>query len=77
MDRTLVICKPDAVERGLVGEIISRFERKGLHLVAVELRHLDEEVLSVHYEEHLEKRFMETWCLSCQVSSGGYGRRGT
>jgi len=53
----LVICKPDAVERGLVGEIISRFERKGLHLVAVELRHLDEEVLSVHYEEHLEKPF--------------------
>ena len=50
MDRTLVICKPDAVERGLVGEIISRFERKGLHLVAVE-------VLSVHYEEHLEKPF--------------------
>ena len=57
MDRTLVICKPDAVERGLVGEIISRFERKGLHLVAVELRHLDEEVLSVHYEEHLQKPF--------------------
>ncbi|MAT37849.1 MAG: nucleoside-diphosphate kinase [Acidimicrobiaceae bacterium] len=57
MDKTLVICKPDAVERGLVGEIISRFERKGLHLVAVELRHLDEEVLSVHYEEHLEKPF--------------------
>ncbi len=57
MDRTLVICKPDAVERGLVGEIISRFERKGLHLLAVELRHLDEEVLSVHYEEHLEKPF--------------------
>ncbi len=57
MDRTLVICKPDAVERGLVGEIISRFERKGLRLVAVELRHLDEEVLSVHYEEHLEKPF--------------------
>ncbi len=57
MDKTLVICKPDAVDRGLVGEIISRFERKGLHLVAVELRHLDEEVLSVHYEEHLEKPF--------------------
>ena len=61
MDRTLVICKPDAVERGLVGEIISRFERKGLHLVAVELRHLDEEVLSVHYEEHLEKPFYGGW----------------
>ena len=57
MDRTLVICKPDAVERGLVGEIISRFENKGLSLVAAELRSLDEEVLSVHYAEHVEKPF--------------------
>ena len=57
MDRTLVICKPDAVERGLVGEIISRFERKGLNLVAVELRHLNEETLSAHYAEHLDKPF--------------------
>ncbi len=57
MDRTLVICKPDAVERGLVGEIISRFESKGLNLVAVQLRSLDEETLSVHYSEHVEKPF--------------------
>jgi len=57
MDRTLVICKPDAVERGLVGEIISRFESKGLNLVAAELRSLDEEILSVHYAEHVEKPF--------------------
>lgn len=57
MDRTLVICKPDAVERGLVGEIISRFENKGLGVVAAELRSLDEEVLSVHYAEHVEKPF--------------------
>ena len=55
MDRTLVICKPDAVERGLVGEIISRLENKGLSLVAAELRSLDEETLSVHYVEHVEK----------------------
>ena len=39
MNRTLVICKPDAVERGLVGEIVGRLERKGLRLVAAELRH--------------------------------------
>ena len=57
MDRTLVICKPDAVERGLVGEIISRFEDKGLNLAAAELRSLDEEILSVHYAEHVEKPF--------------------
>lgn len=57
MDRTLVICKPDAVERGLVGEIVGRFEHKGLTIVAAELRSLDEEILSVHYEEHVEKPF--------------------
>ncbi len=57
MDRTLVICKPDAVERGLVGEILSRFERKGLKLVAMELRTLDEATLGRHYEEHVGKGF--------------------
>jgi nucleoside-diphosphate kinase len=56
-DRTFVIIKPDAVERGLAGEIISRFERKGLRVVALELRTLDEELLSRHYEEHREKGF--------------------
>ncbi len=57
MDRTLVICKPDAVERGLVGEIISRLERKGLRLVAVELRTLDADTLGRHYAEHVDKPF--------------------
>lgn len=57
MNRTLVICKPDAVERGLAGEILSRIERKGLRLVAVELRHIDETVASLHYEEHQGKGF--------------------
>ncbi len=57
MDRTLVICKPDAVERGLVGEIIGRLERKGLKLVAAELRTIDEETAGRHYEEHREKPF--------------------
>ena len=46
MSRTLVICKPDAVERGYVGEIVSRFERKGLRLVAGELRLLDADTLA-------------------------------
>ena len=59
MDRTLVICKPDAVERGLVGEIIGRFERKGLTLVAAELRTIDAELAGVHYEEHQGKGFYD------------------
>ena len=57
MNRTLVICKPDAVERGLVGEILGRFERKGLRLVAVELRTLDADLLARHYSEHVGKGF--------------------
>ena len=59
MDRTLVICKPDSVERGLVGEILRRFEIRGLKLVAVELRTLDTETLARHYEEHLGKPFYD------------------
>lgn len=56
-DRTLVICKPDAVERGLVGTILNRFERRGLSIAALELRTLDEELLARHYEEHVGKGF--------------------
>ena len=59
MERTLVICKPDAVERGLVGEIIGRLERKGLTLVAVEHRTVSVELASVHYAEHEGKPFFE------------------
>jgi nucleoside-diphosphate kinase len=51
-DRTFVICKPDAVERGLSGEIVARLERKGLRLVAAELRTIDEATAKKHYEEH-------------------------
>ena len=59
MDRTLVICKPDAVERGLVGEIVGRLERKGLRLAAAELRILDPDVLARHYAEHVGKGFYD------------------
>jgi nucleoside-diphosphate kinase len=55
--RTLVLCKPDAVERGLVGEIVGRLERKGLTIVALELRQIDEELAGRHYEEHRDKPF--------------------
>jgi len=57
MDRTLVICKPDAVERGLVGEIVSRLERKQLRIVAMELRQIDELIAGRHYAEHEGKPF--------------------
>jgi nucleoside-diphosphate kinase len=56
-DRTLVLLKPDAVERGLVGEIIGRFEAKGLLIVAMDQRTLDKETLARHYEEHVGKGF--------------------
>lgn len=55
-----MICKPDAVERGYVGEIVSRLERKGLKLVAAELRSLDAETLGRHYEEHQGKPFYDS-----------------
>ena len=57
MDRTLVICKPDAVERGLVGEIIARFERRNLKIVALEQRLVDEATAARHYAEHEGKGF--------------------
>ena len=59
MDRTLVICKPDAVERGLVGEILGRFERRNLTIVAAELRTIEVDTAAVHYEEHQGKGFYE------------------
>jgi nucleoside-diphosphate kinase len=59
VNRTLVICKPDAVERGLSGEIIARLERKGMRLVAAELRVLDRDTAASHYAEHEGKGFYE------------------
>ena len=56
-DRTLVLLKPDAVERGLVGQILARFEAKGLRIVALDLRTLDADTLARHYEEHVGKGF--------------------
>ncbi|HZM57076.1 MAG TPA: nucleoside-diphosphate kinase [Acidimicrobiales bacterium] len=63
MGRTLVIAKPDAVERGLSGEIIGRIERKGLRLVAAELRTITAEVAGRHYAEHQGKPFFEELVL--------------
>jgi len=56
-ERTLVLIKPDGVERQLIGEIISRIERKGLKITALELRQVSEELASRHYAEHDGKPF--------------------
>ena len=58
VERTLFICKPDAVERGLVGEVLRRLETKGLRVVAAELRTIDEDTARRHYAEHEGKPFL-------------------
>jgi nucleoside-diphosphate kinase len=57
VSRTLILVKPDAFERGLSGEVIARFERKGLRLAALKLITIDEEFAKQHYAEHAEKPF--------------------
>jgi len=58
-DRTLVICKPDAVERRLVGEIISRLERKGLRIAEMRMETITKEIAGQHYGEHQGKPFYD------------------
>jgi nucleoside-diphosphate kinase len=57
MSRSLVLIKPDAVRRGLVGEILGRFERKGLLVEAMVLREMDAALADEHYADHVEKAF--------------------
>jgi len=57
MQRTLVLCKPDTVQRGLVGRVVSRFEEKGLKLVGMKMLQIDESLAGRHYAEHVEKPF--------------------
>lgn len=59
MDRTLILVKPDAFARGLTGEIITRFERKGLQLVAMKLMRLDAAIATHHYADHAGKPFFD------------------
>jgi nucleoside-diphosphate kinase len=70
MQRTLVLCKPDAVQRGIVGRIIARFERKGLKIAGLKMVAVDEELASRHYAEHLKKAFypeLKAFITSCPV----------
>ncbi len=57
MERTLIIAKPDAVQRGLVGEIVRRLEQKGLKLIGMKMMSLDDAILKDHYIEHVDKSF--------------------
>lgn len=59
MERTLIIIKPDAVQRGLIGEIITRFERRGLRIAALKLMHIGEALARRHYAVHEGKSFFE------------------
>ncbi len=67
-ERTLVLIKPDAVQRGLIGEVLSRFERKGLTLAAMKLMRLDRELACRHYAAHADKDFFEP--LIAFITSG-------
>jgi nucleoside-diphosphate kinase len=58
-ERTLVLVKPDGVQRGLIGEVVSRIERKGLRLVSLELKSVDRGLAEQHYAEHEGKGFYE------------------
>lgn len=68
MEKTLVFLKPDAVQRGLVGEIISRFERRGLQIIGMKMLNLDEDFVREHYAAHEGKHFYEP--LIRYISSG-------
>lgn len=59
MERTLVIIKPDAVQRGLIGQIITRFERRGLRIAGMKLMHIDPSLAERHYAIHKGKPFYE------------------
>ena len=62
-DRTFVLVKPDGVQRGLIGTVVSRFESRGLKVVAMRMLRLDREIVERYYAEHMEKDFTvsRTW----------------
>jgi len=89
IDTTLIILKPDAVKRKLVGEIITRIEKKNLSIARMNMRTLDKEILDQHYEEHKEKGFYpelvdfmsccgygssRSGCSACNEKSYGFNR---
>jgi len=59
MEQTLVIIKPDGIHRGIIGEVIHRFERKGLKIIGLKMMHLDDSILEDHYEHLKDKPFFK------------------
>lgn len=57
IERTLVLIKPDGVQRHLIGEILARIERKGFHILGLQMRMMTEEIAAKHYSEHVDKDF--------------------
>jgi nucleoside-diphosphate kinase len=68
MERTLVIFKPCCIQRGLVGEVISRFEKRGLKLVALKMAQLDENILEEHYAHLVSKPFFP-WIVDSMMAA--------
>lgn len=68
MQKTLVIIKPSAIQRGLVGEVISRFEKKGLQIVGFKMIYLDDEMIEIHYSHLKDKSFFKRIKDSMQVT---------
>lgn len=68
MERTLVLLKPDAVRRGLVGEIIHRYERKNLRIIKLKYIVPTRELLREHYKEHEGKDFLGPWWNLCMTT---------
>ena len=73
VERTLVLVKPDGVQRGLTGDVVTRFERRGLHLVGLKLLQIDRALAERHYAEHAGKAFyasLVTYITSSPVVAG-------
>ncbi|MDQ6780629.1 MAG: nucleoside-diphosphate kinase [Candidatus Eremiobacteraeota bacterium] len=70
MERSLILIKPDAVQRGLIGEVLSRFERRGLQIVGLKLVRVSEALAQEHYKEHVGKKFFGSlvdYITSCPI----------
>jgi len=67
-ERTLILIKPDAVRRGLIGQITARFEQKGLRIAGMKMLHFDDTLVARHYAEHVEKEFFPS--LKAFIMSG-------
>lgn len=70
MEKSLILVKPDGIQRGLIGEIISRFEKKGLKLVAIKMVEMDDKIINNHYKHHIDKPFfqgLKQYMQSCPI----------